>query len=190
MRRPIYVGEAELNDAHLRVGRIITFCSQLEEAISYLQWQLFAFAWDVQNPSASASDRQIALRQERARWDKYADLTNRLSAVSNALTAPEVSSKLKPNDLRKARREWQDLRERARRLGDDRNRFSHTFLSYSDGKVIRQVGRPWKEQWTGSQVEDEALIKSLVDLTRAIGGFTEGLAQLLPFADQDQMHWS
>lgn len=189
MRRPIFVGEAELNDAHLRVGRILTSCSRLEEGVSYLQWQLFAFVWDIQHPTALPADRQNALRQERGHWDKYADLSARLAAVSNALNAPEISSTLKSTDLRIARREWQDLRERARSLGDERNRIGHTFLSYSNGEVVRQIGRPWKEKTTVSQAEDETLITSFVNLTTEVGQFTEKLGRLIPFADQDQIHW-
>jgi hypothetical protein len=72
------VGDQELFAALLRVGRIVDAGSRLEEAVSYLQWQLAAFAWDNGNPQATLADPQLALRTERARWDRYMQLNERL----------------------------------------------------------------------------------------------------------------
>lgn len=113
MRRPIFVGEEELNEAYWRVGMIVGACARLEHAIAYLEWQLTAFSLDAANPTASPADRQEALRRERETWDQYAPLKNRLALATKAFDAQAVASRVKRDQRVKAmRRQWEDLRER------------------------------------------------------------------------------
>lgn len=70
MRKPPFVGDAELNDAHYRVGMIVSACARLEQAIAYLEWQLTAFSYDADHDAVSPAERQGALRAERQTWDK------------------------------------------------------------------------------------------------------------------------
>lgn len=64
MRGSIFVGHDDLMSAHRRVGRVVDAFAQLEEALSYLEWQLTAYTWDVENPSSSPGARQTALRAQ------------------------------------------------------------------------------------------------------------------------------
>jgi hypothetical protein len=189
MRRPIFVGEKELNEAHRRVGMIVGACARLEHAIAYLEWQLTAFAWDVENPAVPTADRQTALRAKRGSWDRYAPLDQRLKLVTKAFEAKPVSVRIsKDPRLKKMRQQWGSLRERARKLGDKRNEIGHTSLSWHNGNVMRAVGRPWSEQVPVSEAEDETIVSTIGALNNEIGQFTTQLGELLPFADQDQIH--
>lgn len=188
MRRPSFTGDEELFDALCRVGMIVCACARLEGAIAYFEWQLVAFTWEKQNPQASAAGRQKALRAERASWDRYVQLTHRLSSATKAFEAQPVSSRIsKDKELRRLRRHWESLREEARKLGEKRNSIGHTYLSWRDGKVQREIGRPWSEKTVVSKAEDNVLIKDLTELTVEIGKLTTKLGQLLPFADDDQI---
>ncbi|MGA8611853.1 MAG: hypothetical protein WB760_09085 [Xanthobacteraceae bacterium] len=93
MRRPIFVGDKELNEAHRRVGAIVSACAELEHAVAYLQWQLTAFSFDSINPMISQSDRQKALRTQREAWNKYARLDTRLNLATKAFDAEPVMSR-------------------------------------------------------------------------------------------------
>lgn len=189
MRRPIFVGETDLNEAYRRVGHIIGGCSRLEESISYLEWQLAAFSWDADHPSSSSADRQAALRAERSTWDKYATLEARLTRVTKAFEAKHVAARVRRDaKVRSIRRKWETLREGARKCGRQRSLVGHSFLAYTAGTVIRQVGRPWNEQIPVSKSDDDTLITALGKLTREIGQMTTELGRLLPFADADQIH--
>src|SRR5258707_14716003 len=111
------VGNQELCAALLRVGRIMDAGSRLEEAVSYLQWQLTAFAWEKDNPQATLADRQLALRTERERWDKYTQLNERLRLVTNAFDTPQLMNVMSVNRKLKAlRSNWNKLSERTRKL--------------------------------------------------------------------------
>jgi hypothetical protein len=162
MRPPIFVGDKELNEAHRRVGMIVGACARLEHAIAYLEWQLTAFSLAAASPTDSLADRQRALRSERKTWDKYAQLKTRLASATKAFDAPMIASRVKQNpQLKQMRRQWEDLRERARTLGEKRNEIGHTLLSWHDGKVVREVGRPWSEQVVVSAKEDEDLTSAM-----------------------------
>lgn len=189
MRPSIFIGDKELSEAHRRVGMIVGACARLEHAVAYLEWQMTAFSWDTENPAASPADRQITLRAERDTWDKYAQLSCRLKLTTKAFEAKPVSSRVSKHPrLREMRRQWETLRERARQLGDKHNEIGHTFLSWHDGMVTRAVGRPWSDQVKVTEAEDEALVSAISALEIEIGRFTTELGELLPFADQDQIH--
>lgn len=182
------VGSQELSAALLRVGRIVDAGSRLEEAISYLQWQLTAFAWDKDNPRATPADRQLALRTERERWDKYMQLNERLRLVTKAFDAPQLVNGMSVDRKFKAlRSRWNKLSERTRKLGEKRNLIGHTTLSWSNGKVLREIGRPWSQRTEVTETEDNALIADIATLTTEIARYTTELGSLLPFADDDQI---
>lgn len=182
------VGDQELSAALLRVGRIVGAGSRLEEAVSYLQWQLTAYAWDKNNPQATPADRQLALRTERERRDKYTQLKKRLQLVTKVFDAPQLMSVVAADRKLKAlRSSWNKLSERARILGEKRNLVGHTFLSWSNGKVLREIGRPWSQRTEVTDEEDNALISDIATLTTEIACYTTELGSLLPFADDDQI---
>jgi hypothetical protein len=188
-RRPIFMGEGALNEAHRRVGMIIGACARLEHAVAYLEWQLKAFSLAAATPDASLTDRQAALRTEREHWDKYDPLNNRLATATKAFDNPVVASRLKQeSSLKEMRQQWDTLREKARQLGKERNAVAHTSLSWSNNTVIREIGRPWSERKVVSAIEDERLATAIGDLAAELGVLTTRLGDQLPFADQDQIH--
>jgi hypothetical protein len=146
------VGNQELSAALLRVGKIVDAASRLEEAASYLQWQLTAFAWVKDNPQATRDDRQVALRTERARWDKYMQLNERLRLVTKAFDAPQLMNVMSADrKLEALRSNWNKLSERTRKLGEKRNLVGHSSMSWSNGKVLREIGRPWSQKDRGDR---------------------------------------
>jgi multidrug efflux pump subunit AcrB len=188
MARSILVGGGELAAAHRRAGQIIDACARLEEAISYLEWQLTAYAWDKDHPQATQAVRQTALRAERANWDRYQNLDGRLTRVTHAFENAHVSGRVRRDErLQQLRRDWETLRERARSLGLRRNEVVHTVLGWSNGKVIRQIGRPWKQTTVVSDADDDTLWSELGNMANEIGAYTTELGQRLPFADDDQI---
>ncbi|OCK55434.1 hypothetical protein [Bradyrhizobium sp. LMTR 3] len=188
MARIRMLGDEELLSAHQRVGMIINAGSRLEEAVAYLQWQLTAFSWDKDNPQATASDRQLALRTERANWDKYAHLNDRLRLTTKAFDAQHVANVVSTDrKLKTLRSQWNTLSERARKLGEKRNLIGHTFLTWSSGKVFREIGRPWSERVEVSEKDDNDQISEIGALTTEIALYTTELGTLLPFSDDDQI---
>jgi hypothetical protein len=180
----------ERSAAQRRVGMIVGACAQLEHAIAYLEWQLTAFSFDAENPNALPADRQSMLRAERDKWNQFEKLNVRLTRVTKAFQKPSVSARISQNQqLKEKRRQWETLRQKARGFGDKRNEIGHTFLSWSVGKrvVVREIGRPWNEQFPVSEAEDNELAKDIGALGIEIGRFTTELGGLLPFADDDQI---
>ncbi|TMJ03417.1 MAG: hypothetical protein E6G97_09780 [Alphaproteobacteria bacterium] len=188
MARSILVGGDEIAAAHRRAGQIIDACARLEAAVSYLEWQLTAYAWDKNHPQATQPDRQTALRAERANWDKYLHLDGRLTRVTRAFENAPVAGRVRQDArLQQLRRDWEALRERVRSLGLRRNEVVHTALGWSDGKVIRQIGRPWKQTTVVSDTDDNILWSELGNMANEIQSYTTELGRLLPFADDDQI---
>jgi len=188
MTGTIFVGQQELAEAHRRAGQIIDACAHLEEAVSYLEWQLTAYAWDKNNSQATQADRQTALRVARDTWDKYMQLEARLTRVTKAFDNADVSCRIQQHArLQQLRRSWETLRERIRALGRKRNDVVHTTVSWSNGKVIRQVGRPWKQAIVVSASTDQALWSDLGNMAIEVGRYTTELGRLMPFADEDQV---
>jgi hypothetical protein len=164
----------------------VSNCAFLEQAISYLEWQLLAFAWNAQHPSAAQAERQTATRARE--WDKFANLEARLRRVTRAFEDPEVSSRINQMDaIREMRRERESLRERARDLGKQRKDVGHSFISYGAGNVLRQFGRVWNEQKFVSTAQDDC-IGALGKLATEIATYATELGRVLPFADDDQIH--
>jgi hypothetical protein len=188
MAADLFVGTPALQKAHQLVGSIIDACAHLEEAISYLEWQLTAFSSAASNPSASAADLQASLNTERETRDKYDRLDTRLTRVTKGFEAEAVSKRVKKVPrLREMRREWEVLRERGRALGKLRNEVSHSFLAFQDGKIIRQVGRPWNEQQVVPEEHDMNLCRDLWEMTREVETYSTELGNLLPFVDMNQI---
>ena len=186
MNRFIFTGQKELFEATQRVGMVIGACARLEQAVAYLEWQLFAFSWDKENPQASEYDRQTALRSEREARNRYAPLNQRLKATSKAFSTPIISERISREvGLKLLRRRWAGLRQRAETFGEKRNMLGHTYLCWSDGKVWREIGRPWNEKIPVSEEEDKALNDSIHELAHEIGRYATELGSLLPFADHD-----
>lgn len=188
MRPSRMVGEIELREAHCRVGMIISNCAMLEAAIAYLEWQLFAFSWDKSYPTASPLERQSALAAKRDEWNRYSSLEQRLAAASKAfdVSAVSVRANREPR-VRELRIKWNKLREEARKLAEKRNKIGHTQLGWSNGHVVRTVGRPWQESVAVIAEEDEALRSDIGMLAIEIGILTTELGAALPFADADQI---
>lgn len=188
MNRFVFVGQKELYEAAQRVGMVIGACARLEQTVAYLEWQLLAFSWDKENPEASEYERQIALRVEREARNKYAPLNQRLKATSKAFATPQISERIsKEKRLELLRRQWPGLRRRAEVLGEKRNMLGHTYLLWGEGKVWREVGRPWNEKIPVTEDEDNALSQEIAQLTQEIGALATELGNLLPFADHDRI---
>jgi hypothetical protein len=170
------------------VGHVVSNCALLEHAISYLEWQLTAFAWDAEHPADSQVERQIALRAERESWDKFATLETRLTRVTKAFENDFVSVRITQEaGLRDMRCQWEDLREETRRLGKRRNEVVHSFLSYASDHVFREFGRVWNERKIVVASDEQDLISALGNMAMTIASWTTALGRLLPFADDDQI---
>ena len=153
-----------------------------------MEWQLTAFAWDKENPKPSEAERQKALRDERRRWNKYAQLDRRIIRTTNAFENTRVAARISEVEkLQQLRREWNTMADEARKLGRKRNAICHMYTSWSAGKVLRVVGRPWSEQCLVNEAEDNTLIGALGKLAIEIGKLTTEIGHLFPFADQDQI---
>ena len=188
MRRPMFVGEQELRDAQCRVGMIISNCAMLEAAVAYLEWQLVAFTWDKENPTASPADRQAAIIARRNDWNKYTPLDSRLGSASNAMNASAITERAnRVPRVRELRSKWNKLREEARDCGVKRNVIGHTELAWHNGRVVRTIGRPWQESAPVSEADDEALRSEIGRVAIEISALTTELGFALPFADQDQI---
>lgn len=188
MAQTILVGRDEIAAAHRRGGQIIDACARLEEALSYLEWQLTAYAWDKENSQATEADRQTALREVRARWDRYLQLDGRLTRVTHAFENGHVSSRIgRHARLRQLRRDWETMRERIRSLGLRRNEVVHTVLGWSDGRVIRRIARPWTQTTVVSEADDNMLWSELGKMANELEAYSTELGVLLPFADDDQI---
>jgi hypothetical protein len=189
MRRSILAGHKELLDAQGRVGMIVGASAQLEQAIVYLQWQLVAFSLDAENPSRSEAERQTALRLEHTEWDKFAPLSARLNSATRAFGNPAITSRVNSDPrLQELRGQWDDLSRRVGDVAKERNAVAHTYLCWHESKVKRQVGQPWDERIVVSAEEDQALAVTIGSLVREVGLFTTELGELLPFADNRQIH--
>ena len=188
MASSVLAGRDEIAAAHRRAGQIIDACARLEEGVSYLEWQLTAYAFVKDHPYVTQADRQTALRNERATWDQYLQVEARLKRVTKAFENPHVSGRVGQGArLGQLRRDWESLRERIRILGQKRNEVVHTTVHWSGGKVTRQVGRPWKQSALVSEVDDNALWSDLGKMATELAQYTTELGRLMPFADDDQI---
>jgi hypothetical protein len=58
----------------------------------------------------------------------------------------------------------------------------HTALGWSDGKVIRPIGRPWKRTTVVSDADDHIFWSELGNMANEIESYAT-----VPFADDDQI---
>jgi hypothetical protein len=188
MTRYLFIGGEELEAAFTDVGRILVACAELEHAITYLEWQLKSFSLAAENASLSQADMQALIRRERYLRQKYSSLSKRLSETATAFAATAVQRSLQANPRAvELYGQWPAFRERAKALGEARNKVAHSTLTWSANKVVRSIGRPWNEATEVSAEEEKELIRQLFILTNEIGVYTTELGTLLPFADDDRI---